>query len=156
LLVVDASVVLKWLIADSNSEPDTDRAFQLMQYILADGAEVLQPPHWLAEVGAVLSRVSPSTAIRDVERLIALDLPVLGDSETYRRACSLAIELNQHVFDTLYHAVALETAGAVLVTADERYAKAAGGVGGLTRLATWTKPDPEPTSPSLRARSRST
>jgi predicted nucleic acid-binding protein len=110
-----------------------------MRYALAEGGEIIQPPHWLAEVGAVLSRLSPSTVVRDVERLHALELPVRADAEVYRRACRLAIELNQHVFDTLYHAVALETPGAVLVTADERYAKAARPVGSLTPLAGWTR-----------------
>jgi predicted nucleic acid-binding protein len=33
----------------------------------------------------------------------------------------LALRYRHHLFDTLYHAVALHTPGAVLVTADERY-----------------------------------
>ena len=33
----------------------------------------------------------------------------------------LAVRYQHHLFDTLYHAVALHTPGAVLVTADERY-----------------------------------
>lgn len=139
MLVVDASVVLKWLMTDPEIEPDTDRAIQLMDYILAEGGEVIQPPHWLAEVAAELSRISPSTVTKDVERLIALELPVRTDSDVYRRACDLAIELNQHVFDTLYHAVAIESPGAVLVTADERYAKAASAKGSVVRLSAWTK-----------------
>jgi predicted nucleic acid-binding protein len=156
VLVVDASVILKWLITDPEIEPDTDRAVRLMEYILAEGGEVIQPPHWLAEVAAVLSRISPSTVAKDVERLKALELPVLSDSNAYRRACNLAIELNQHVFDTLYHAVAIESPGAVLVTADERYAKVAGAKGRVVRLAEWAKPEVEPTSPPRRGQSRST
>jgi predicted nucleic acid-binding protein len=100
VFVVDASVILKWLVIDPKFEPDTDRALRLMQHVLANGGE--------------------------------------------------------HVFDTLYHAVARETPGAMLVTADERYAKAAGAVGGIIRLAAWIEPEPEPISPPRRARSRST
>ena len=35
----------------------------------------------------------------------------------------MALRLGQHLFDTLYHAVALHTPGATLVTADKRYFK---------------------------------
>jgi predicted nucleic acid-binding protein len=38
----------------------------------------------------------------------------------YRRAVEIAVALNHHLFDTLYHAVALEE-GATLVTADEAF-----------------------------------
>lgn len=46
---------------------------------------------------------------------------------------------DQHLFDTLYHAVALETEGAVLVTADERYYSKARRVGGVRLLREWEK-----------------
>ena len=39
----------------------------------------------------------------------------------YARAISLATQLNHHLFDTLYHALALETPIARFVTADRRY-----------------------------------
>jgi len=39
------------------------------------------------------------------------------------------------VFDTMYHAVALSRPDALLVTADERYWRAARGVGRIVRLA---------------------
>jgi predicted nucleic acid-binding protein len=45
--------------------------------------------------------------------------------------------LRQHLFDTLYHAVALET-GATLVTADERYYETARGEGNITLLSDFT------------------
>jgi predicted nucleic acid-binding protein len=41
--------------------------------------------------------------------------------------------LNHHLFDALYHAVALEV-GATLVTADEVYFNKAKELGGLQRL----------------------
>ena len=41
--------------------------------------------------------------------------------EVYLEATRLSAESGQHVFDTLYHAVALRRRGASLVTADERY-----------------------------------
>ena len=48
--------------------------------------------------------------------------------------CELARALGQHVFDTLYHAVALLTPGAMLVTADERYYRKAAAYGSIVLL----------------------
>jgi predicted nucleic acid-binding protein len=138
-VVVGASVVLKWLLTDPSREGDTDRAAALMQSIVAGETEILQPPHWLLETGAVLARLSPSTAVEDVTMLRALDLPDTDEPAVLRRACRLAMDLKQHLFDTLYHAVALETDGAVFITADDRYARAARSVGRIVRLADWDK-----------------
>jgi hypothetical protein len=85
----------------------------------------------------VLSRLSPDSAVQDVEMLHALELPTRDDAATHRRACQLSIELKQHVFDTLYHSVALETDGALLVTADERYLRASQDLAGITSLTAW-------------------
>jgi predicted nucleic acid-binding protein len=137
IAVVDASVVLKWLLADPGREADTGRAASLMRSIVAGETAVLQPPHWLIETGAVLARLSPATAVEDITLLRALDLPATDEPAVLRRACRLAIDLGQHLFDTLYHAVALETDGGVFVTADERYLRAARPVGGIVRLADW-------------------
>jgi len=63
-----------------------------------------------------------------------MDLPVLDGLEVYERAARLAADTGQHLFDTLYHAVALSRPGASLVTADERYYRAARDAGRLIRL----------------------
>jgi hypothetical protein len=46
----------------------------------------------------------------------------------------IAVETGQHVFDTLFHAVALEARRGVLVTADARYVRAAAHLGRLRAL----------------------
>jgi predicted nucleic acid-binding protein len=51
-----------------------------------------------------------------------------------KRAADLSISLNHHLFDTLYHAVALEE-GATLVTADDAYFDKAKHLGGIELLA---------------------
>jgi predicted nucleic acid-binding protein len=80
-----------------------------------------EPPHWLAEVAAVLSRIAPATVRQNIEDLYAMRIPVTETPEIYVTASKLAIGLDQHLFDTLYHAVALTSPGCTLVTADERY-----------------------------------
>ncbi len=139
-LVVDASVVVKWLLDDAEREADTDRATLLMQYVLAGSEPIVQPAHWLLEVGAVLARLSPQSAEEDLLVLQALQLQIDDGPEVLLRACRLAIDLDQHLFDTLYHAVALETAETTLITADERYFAVGAPLGRITRLADWQAP----------------
>ena len=68
-------------------------------------------------------------------RSLSQELPTT-DAD-YVRAMELSHRLNQHLFDALYHAVALER-GAVLVTADERYHTAAAAEGAILRLSDFT------------------
>jgi predicted nucleic acid-binding protein len=140
IIVLDASVILKWLMEDPLREPDTDKASALMESIVKGGLEVLQPVHWLAEVAAVVARLTPSTAVRDVQLLAALELPSCDDPNVICRATSLAIETGSHLFDTLYHAVALEHEDATLVTADGRYFAKASSCGRVTTLHDWRSP----------------
>jgi predicted nucleic acid-binding protein len=62
--------------------------------------------------------------------------PLRGDAVVLAHACTLAIDLGHHLFDTLYHAVALE-ADACLVTADDRYHRKAGALPGIRHLRHW-------------------
>jgi predicted nucleic acid-binding protein len=137
IVVIDASVVLKWLLEDPAREPDTEKASALVESVVRGRLEVLQPVHWLAEVAAVIARLAPQTAVRDVEMLAALEFPTTDDPNVIRRATSLAIETNHHLFDTLYHAVALEHEDALLVTADDRYYRKAESYGTIAALHDW-------------------
>lgn len=136
-VVVDASVVIKWLLQDPHREAGTEKATRLMEQITNGDQGALQPPHWLAEVGAVLARETPDTAADDVTMLFALELPASDDPLVLRRGIELATELKQHLFDTFYHAVALATPDTTLITADERYLRAARGKGRIVHLMDW-------------------
>jgi predicted nucleic acid-binding protein len=136
-IVVDASVIIKWLLQDPEREAGTDRATQLMNSIVKGDLPVLQPTHWLIEVGAVLARESPATAADDITMLKALELPVTDEPKVLQRGVELGIELKQHLFDTFYHAVALENEDGVLVTADQRYLRAAQSKGRIIDLMDW-------------------
>lgn len=137
-VVLDASVVVKWLLQDPQQESDSDKATHLVEAVVKGNEQVLQPPHWLVEVGAVLARISPATAAEDIVMLRALEFPITDGPAMLHRACKLAVDLKQHLFDTLYHAVALETPETVLITADERYFRAARDISGIVKLNNWT------------------
>ncbi len=137
IAVVDASVVIKWLLQDPEREAGTDKATQLMESVTNGDQPVLQPTHWLVEVGAVLARESPGTAADDVGMLTALELPMTDELQVLRRGVELAMDLKQHLFDTYYHGVALETPDCILITADERYLRAARAKGNIVSLMEW-------------------
>ena len=136
-LVVDASVVVKWLFANPEREEHTELATTVMSSVVRQEVPAVQPVHWLAEVGAVLARSAPAKAEQDIVLLSALGLAVQDGPEILKRACRLSIDLNHHLFDTLYHAVALETES-FLVTADEHYLFKARDTRSIMRLDEWT------------------
>jgi len=137
IAVIDASVVIKWLLQDPEREAGTEKATQLMEQVTNGEQPVLQPTHWLVEVGAVLASESPGTAVDDVGMLTALELPTTDELQALRRGVELAMELKQHLFDTYYHGVALETPDCTLITADERYFHAARAKGDIVSLMEW-------------------
>jgi predicted nucleic acid-binding protein len=134
-LVIDNSVLVKWLLPDRLDEPDTARALALFGEVENGYFDLCQPVHWLAEASAVLARLSPATARRQIAALSDMNIPIHDEPATYDLACRLAIDLKHHLFDTLYHAVALAHADAVLLTADERYYRKAHARGRIARLA---------------------
>ncbi len=134
-LVLDASVALKWFFLHRPDEPDVDAALEVLRGIASGAVELVQPPHFVAEMSAVLAREAPEHAARDLRDLLDISIRTRDDDAVYARAMKLSIDLDHHLFDTLYHAVAIETPAATLVTADRRYlakARAAGRVCSLS------------------------
>ena len=127
-IVVDASVALKWFL--QNNEDHCDKAIALlMDYPL------IQPPHFIAEIAAVLARKKPIEADQDLADLLEIEMAIADEPTIYLEAIRLSIDLSHHLFDTLYHAVALETNGAILITADNVYYEKAKHLGRIKLLA---------------------
>jgi predicted nucleic acid-binding protein len=121
IVVVDASVALKWFLSDSLVEDHTETALAIFEAAVLGRIQLLQPVHFITEVAAVLARVKPAEAQSDLLDLIAIERRTEDSPAIYARAVAMATQLNHHLFDTLYHALALETPSAVFVTADRRY-----------------------------------
>ena len=136
ICVVDASVAVKWFahadwaLRESHIEP----ALDILQASASGRIEFFQPPHFLAEVAAVLARLKPDRALDDLHDLLQFPLHTAGTPDILARAVALAVQLQHHLFDTLYHAVALQTPGAVCVTADRRYLDKAHPLGRIVWL----------------------
>jgi predicted nucleic acid-binding protein len=139
-VVLDASVIVKWAFPDRAREAHAERALDMLRAVHAGRLSVVEPPHWLAEVAAVVTRLAPDRAPEVVALMHAMELPVLDELEVYLEAARLSAESGQHVFDTLYHAVALRRRGASLVTADERYYRHARRAGKVLLLQDFVVP----------------
>jgi predicted nucleic acid-binding protein len=139
-LVLDASVLVKCLFPDRSGEADAPRAVEVLRAVGAGRLALVEPPHWLAEVVAFVSRVAPDRAPEVVDLLQALELPVLDEPEVYLEAVRLSVQSEQHVFDTLYHAVALRRPDASLLTADQRYYRHAHRAGRVLLLGDFVVP----------------
>ena len=121
ILVVDASVAVKWFVPFSPAEANADKAVAILQRVGEGAAYLVQPPHFIAEVAAVLARIKPAKAAFDLAELLHIPQRPVESAEVYGTALELATEFQHHLFDTLYHAVALHTPGSTLVTADKVY-----------------------------------
>jgi predicted nucleic acid-binding protein len=138
-LVVDASVALKWFLRGHPTELHVEQAETVEAAIEQGATELFAPVHWTSEVISVLARTKPDSVddallfLRDVRPIVISGTPVL------KRAADLSIDLNHHLFDTLYHAVALEE-GATLVTADEAYFNKAKELGAIQLLRDFRTP----------------
>ena len=132
--VVDANVAVKWALPGQDGETHHEQALALLTDIQQGKGQVLQPPHWLAEVGAVLTRLAPKQAISMLQTFLAMELPIITEWNVYEQACRLAVELNHHLFDTLYHAVALHVPDTLFITADTQYFRKAAKLGHIIEL----------------------
>ena len=129
--VVDASVALKWLVAEADSE--------VALALRADNA-IIAPDLLLIECrNALLSKVRRRELKRaqaqDAEReLGAIGIEIVASSALLPEAFAIALDLAEPIYDCIYLATAI-AADCKLVTADERFAaKASKSSAGQDRI----------------------
>ncbi len=127
MIVVDASVILKWVI----SEPDSAKATALAAQPLSTSAL------WTAEAGNVLWRyvklgqLSESEALIRFAQLRAAPMTSVDLEQDAERTFSLSVEIGHPIYDCFYLALAIRESTHV-VTADSRFAAA------VRRHGKWT------------------
>lgn len=118
-VVVDASVVVKWLI----EEEDSERA----RHLLVTEQDIHVPSLMASEVANSLSRrarrgtLAPDGAVAHLDSIRLLPLRWANDPEFAPDAARLAVELDHPAYDCMYLALA-HRLGVRLVTADMRFA----------------------------------
>lgn len=138
ILTLDASVALKWFLQLRDNEADAGRALSILAGVYDAKIQLVEPPHFISEVAAVLAREKPDEAHDDLLDLLSIERRTVETPDIHATALDISIRYGQHLFDALYHAVALHTPGAVLVTADRRYYTQARAEGQIILLANWT------------------
>jgi len=132
-IVVDASVALKWVL----DEPESEAAVALRDQ------ELIAPALWLAEAANALWRHARTGEISDQEaaaffsELLKAPVASLPIEPYLERALEFAMEIGHPVYDCIYLALALHHRTHV-VTADRRFASAAStpALAGGVRLLT--------------------
>lgn len=135
---IDASVVIKWIFPERPHEDHLPQAVNLLQAIKQDAVKVYQPVHWLAETIAVVVRLQPKITDEITGLLNTMALLIIDEPEVYSLACRLAERFDHHLFDTLYHAVALYRGDTQLITADDKYYRKAFKQGAIIKLANFS------------------
>lgn len=133
-VTLDASVICKWYLLDAPDEPNLAEAQALAAQVAARQLTLVQPPHWLCETLGVTLRRRPSATDGVLRQLLALPVEIQADHAVYQRAAQLSRADGTHLFDTLYHAVALLEPDGLFITADARYVKAAAAQGQVMLL----------------------
>lgn len=136
IVVVDAGVSIKWFFPASAEEQDTDHAIAMLSQVQSGQVTLVQPAHWLPEVVAVIARIRPEIADQVIDYLTAMEIKVQLDADVLKTAARLSRQFSHHLFDTLYHALAIHL-NAVFVTADELYYRKAETVGYIQLLSNW-------------------
>jgi len=121
-VVIDASVVLRWLLVD---ETDRAQALAIRDRIQAGLFEPRQPPHFAMEVASALVAAArtgrlQSSAVGPLMRsLEAFRLELTPPGDFAAAAAEAALELGLRVPDAGYIVCARRTSG-TLITADRR------------------------------------
>jgi predicted nucleic acid-binding protein len=122
VVVIDASVVLRWLLVD---EPDREPALAVRDRIQAGWLEPRQPPHFPMEVASALvvaarvGRLEPSTIGPLVRSLEAFRLDSMDPHDFASAAVETALDLGLRVPDAGYIVCGRRTGG-TLITADRQ------------------------------------
>jgi len=133
MVVIDASVAVKWVLSETGS----DAADALLDQ------DLMAPVLWLAEAANVLWRkartgdISAEQASARLSELMNAPVASLPMEPYLERALKLATEIGHPVYDCIYLALALQHQTHV-VTADHRFAAAAStpALAGGVRLLT--------------------
>ncbi len=128
LIVVDASVAVKWLPLFAK-ETLVDRAKHLLRRLADDQISLLVPELFWLEISNALCKAvrrkdcSPTEAHQALVEIQLVSLKTLPSIDLVNTAQEIAIQYGRSIYDSLYVALARST-GSDFVTADEKLANA--------------------------------
>lgn len=133
--VLDASVILKWVVGDDR-ESDQGRALSLLNAWVGGAVDLSAPSIWQYEVGNFLGRELPEQAVEKMQILHNLGLGGVELTPSfYQRCFQWMKEKGVTFYDAAYLAAAFELE-AILVTADARFFRKMGRMDRICLLKT--------------------
>jgi len=93
ILVVDASVALKWFFQNRDDEKDCEPALSILSAVDEGRIQLQRPPHFIAEMAAVLARKKPDECEDDLFDLLNVEFQITQQPEIYSTAIDLATRL---------------------------------------------------------------
>lgn len=141
--VVDASVILKWVLGDEQ-ERDHDTALRLLDAWGAGEAELVVPTLWQYEVGNFLGRELPGEAMEKMDILLNLRIQTLDLNKDMIQRCFAWMEQHGVTFYDASHLAVASEIQAILLTADGRFVKKMGEVDRICLLKDLALPESEP------------
>jgi len=133
IFVPDASVILKWAIG-LESELDREKAIHILDAWVGNNIEIVLPELWVFEVGNVLGRMVPDSALEKMETLLEFRFKTKElNKQTCKSIFKLMKDLSVSFYDASYHALA-QRMGGVLITADDKYYQKARARGNIEFL----------------------
>ena len=134
VLVVDASVILKFAFRSAPGEHDTVKAEALLKGWLKGDYEIILPKLWSFEVGNVLGMKNPRLASEIMELLLEYRFSEVEMSpEICSRTFDIMEKFKTTFYDSVYHAISILNA-AIFVTADSEYFKKVHRIGKIMLL----------------------
>ncbi len=133
IFVPDASVILKWAIG-LESELDREKAIHILDAWVDNNIEIVLPELWVFEVGNVLGRMVPDSALEKMETLLGFRFKTKElDKETCKSIFELMEDLSVSFYDASYHSLA-QRVGGIFITADDKYYRKARAKGNIEFL----------------------
>lgn len=122
VLIVDASVALKWFFTDQ--EDDLESALAIKGAYLKHETSILVPVHFFVEFANTVFRKHPNFAVTLLSELQNLRIPFIALSLEIASISEILMKKYPKIsfYDAFYHALAIEKKG-TFVTADEQYYK---------------------------------
>jgi predicted nucleic acid-binding protein len=136
VLVLDASVLIKWVIPPDN-ESHVEQALALRRKVVLGEEHLCLPSLWFHEVGNTLARRFPDQAGELMADLLAMGFEEIPHAAILKTTLDLTRRFGVTFYDASYHAAALVREG-VLVTSDGRYLERAATAGRIQYLGDWS------------------
>lgn len=118
--IVDASVILKWVL-EKEKEPDHDKATGLLHAWVSGEVGIAAPSLWTYEVANILGRALPDEAEQKIKLLLDLQINEVDCSEQVIRQCFIWMKECQVTFYDAVYLAAAYAIDAVLLTSDKKF-----------------------------------